>query len=738
MSFTLVEQIGKGGMGVVWKARDEQTGQIVALKLLRDLYLEDESYRRRFEHELEIARRITSPHVVKVLGFGSREGVPYIAFEFVDGPSLSHLIVRHGPYGWTDVRALLLQLAEGLADAHAAGVLHRDVKPSNILVDRSGTAKLVDFGISRAMDMTRVTRASGLLGTPAYLAPEGPVDARSDLYSLGVVAFELLTGSPPFEASTYHEVLVAHLRKPPDLTRVPLEARPIVAWLLAKEPHDRPQSAHQLVRVLTGAEGIPRPRPVAAAYPDRGIRPAADQTTLAAPRDAASWSGLAVADPSRPSSGPARQSSAAVIAGAIAVIGVVGAVAAVSLSRSNGSLSPTTAPTAAAPTAGAPTATANLGGGDGSGPTTTTAAAPAAVEAGRWLDYGSLPEGVWGNGVTQFGSGQVAIFSASSGSPSSPTLETWTLDPKTGSIAGGPAMARSQAVPAVAVFNGGSVMIAGGWGGSNPISDAEILDASTGSFTAVASMAYPRSQATATDIGNGRVLVAGGWTQYDSGSSVFTATASAEIYNINTRSWSAAASMSTPRALATATRLQDGRVLVAGGDSGWQGPDAPGANQQVLSSAEIYNPANDAWQNAGNMSVPRATQSASLLSNGHVLLTGGWSDGSQLGLVSTDEFVPGTGWHKAADMPGPHGQARLVALKDGRLLEVGGVGGSGNATAETDLYDPDTGTWQRSGDLLRPLYWPAIVVLSDGRVLLVGGADDNISSRLELYTPPPR
>lgn len=260
MGYALVEEIGRGGMGVVWKARDEATGQIVALKLLRDSFVDDESYRLRFEHELEIARRITSPHVVKVLGFGVRDGVPYIAFEFVDGPSLRQLIIQHGLYNWPDVKALLLQLAEGLADAHATGVFHRDVKPSNILVDSSGTAKLADFGISRALDMTRVTKANGVVGTAAYLAPEGPIDARSDLYSLGIVAYELLVGSPPFDGATYHELVVAHMSKPPDLAKAPEDSRPILSWLLAKRPDERPESARQLVRGLTGAEPSPSAR----------------------------------------------------------------------------------------------------------------------------------------------------------------------------------------------------------------------------------------------------------------------------------------------------------------------------------------------------------------------------------------------------------------------------------------------------------------------------------------------
>jgi len=214
VGFTPIEQVGKGGMGVVWRARDDETGQIVALKLLHDLYADDPEYRLRFEHELEIAKRINSPNVVKVLGYGAREGVPFIAFEFVEGPSLRERLAEHGPYSWPDTRAMLLQLAEGLADAHAAGVIHRDVKTSNVLVAPGGILKLADFGISRAADLTRVTRTSGLVGTPAYLAPEGPMDARSDLYALGIIAFELLTGKLPFDAPTPFEVITMHLNKP--------------------------------------------------------------------------------------------------------------------------------------------------------------------------------------------------------------------------------------------------------------------------------------------------------------------------------------------------------------------------------------------------------------------------------------------------------------------------------------------------------------------------------------------
>jgi serine/threonine-protein kinase len=263
--FTLLEKIGRGGMGVVWRARDEESGQIVALKLLRETYADDPDYVTRFERELELAKRIHSAHVVTVLGFGVRQNVPYLALEYVDGPSLRDVLATHGPYTWDETKPLLAQLARGLADAHAAGVVHRDIKPSNIVIGSDEVAKIADFGIARGLDLTRVTGTSTLLGTPAYLAPEGPEDERSDLYSLGIVAYELLAGAPPFEGKTYQAVLLAHLRTPPDLARLPAEAQPILSWLLAKDPKDRPQSANELIEVLEGGRVAP---PLVVAIPD--------------------------------------------------------------------------------------------------------------------------------------------------------------------------------------------------------------------------------------------------------------------------------------------------------------------------------------------------------------------------------------------------------------------------------------------------------------------------------------
>ena len=226
--YTLLSEIGRGGMGVVWRARDEETGSLVAIKLLRDVYAEDPDYIRRFEREAQLAQRIDSIHVVKVLDYGFRDKVPFLALEYIDGPSLHDALTRHGPYSWTETRAILAQLAQGLADANAAGVIHRDIKPSNILIAPDGTAKLTDFGIARGLNFSRITATSTIVGTPAYLAPEGPKDARSDLYSLGIIGYELLTGTVPFKGTTYQETLIAHIRETPALSVLPEEARTVI------------------------------------------------------------------------------------------------------------------------------------------------------------------------------------------------------------------------------------------------------------------------------------------------------------------------------------------------------------------------------------------------------------------------------------------------------------------------------------------------------------------------------
>jgi len=713
--FTLLSELGRGGMGVVWKARDEETGQIVALKLLREIYTEDAGYVTRFERELELAKRIHSDNVVQVLGYGVREGTPYLSLEYVDGPSLRERLTTHGPYSWHEARQLLTQIAEGLADAHATGVIHRDLKPSNILIGSDGVAKIADFGIAKGLDLTRVTGTSTLLGTPAYLPPEGPADQRSDLYSLGVIGYELLTGVVPFEGRTYQEVILAHVRTPPDLGRLSGEARPIIGWLLAKDPASRPQTARKLVRALTGVEAVPATAPASAAAP--------------------AWNGMGPGGLRFGRKARGRTPILAAVA-AVAVVAILGTLVAVSAGRTNGTATPSptqddsraggiaVASPSAEPTISMQAAAAT--------PLAVTPAPPAPT--GQWHNFGTLPAYHWGGGLAQLANGKVSVFSACVNKTcNTATTKTWLLDPSTARVVSGPQMISARLDPIVTVFNDGkSVLISGGKSNGQPVPFAEVLDLTTGVFTRAPAMSVPRYQATATDIGNGLVMVAGGWIKI---AGAKTATDTAEVFDLNANRWRPVARMSVPRALATAIRLSDGRVLVAGGDRSWKGTFAPNT-QDVLSSTEIYNPQADSWSDAGTMSTNRAAAAAALLPNGDVLVVGGWSDGHELALASTDRFAPGAGWH-AGTMPGAHALFQLVALKDGRLLAFGGVDAANNATYRADCFDPSSG-WSRDGDMKKAAYFPAGIALKDGRVILVGGEstrDADRSKRIDLYQP---
>jgi serine/threonine protein kinase len=255
--FELQAQVGRGGMGTVWRALDRETGDTVAVKLLHGYFADNQAYRDRFAREVDLAQRVATPRIARVLGYGARDGVPFIVQEYVDGTTLAELIRTHGPYTWAETRTLMLAAARALADVHAADVVHRDVKPSNIMVTSDGRVKLTDFGIARALDLARLTGASTMLGTPAYLAPEGQVDERSDLYALGVVGYEVLVGQPPFAGDSTQGILLAHINTAPDLSRIPAEARPTIGWLLAKDPAQRPQSANALIAGLDGSTPVP-------------------------------------------------------------------------------------------------------------------------------------------------------------------------------------------------------------------------------------------------------------------------------------------------------------------------------------------------------------------------------------------------------------------------------------------------------------------------------------------------
>jgi serine/threonine-protein kinase len=250
--YRLDEPLGSGGAGHVWRAVDLVLKRQVAVKLLRAGAAGDPEARDRFRAEARNASRMSHPCVAQVYDYcedGSPD-LPFLVMELVDGPSLAELLAA-GPLGPGQAIDLIAQVAAGLHAAHSAGLVHRDIKPGNLLITRDGQVKVTDFGIARMAQDTALTSAGILVGTPGYLAPEraagGPATPASDLYSLGVVGYECLTGVPPFRGPAL-DVAEAHLRRPlPALPEtVPAEVGALVAALTAKDPRNRPGSAREV------------------------------------------------------------------------------------------------------------------------------------------------------------------------------------------------------------------------------------------------------------------------------------------------------------------------------------------------------------------------------------------------------------------------------------------------------------------------------------------------------------
>ena len=247
--YELEELVGSGGMSSVYRARDTLLDRDVALKVLHRHHLEDGDYVTRFEREARSAAQLSHPNVVTVIDRGDVDGRPFIVFEYVSGDTLDKLVEREGALPVDRALEIVIGAARGLAFAHRRGLIHRDVKPQNILLNGGGRPKVTDFGIARALDVHKgVTQTGTVLGTSNYIAPEQAsgerVSVQSDVYSLGVVLFELLTGRVPFSGDNFVAVAMRHINEPApsvlDLRRdVPPRVAHAVARALMKDPRDR-------------------------------------------------------------------------------------------------------------------------------------------------------------------------------------------------------------------------------------------------------------------------------------------------------------------------------------------------------------------------------------------------------------------------------------------------------------------------------------------------------------------
>jgi serine/threonine-protein kinase len=276
--FRIESVLGRGGMSVVYIAEQIRLGRKVALKVLTTELAWDEQFRERFVRESHIAAAIDHPNIIPIYDAGEADGLLYIAMRFVQGPDLKEILKR-GSVGLGRTIFLIEQLASALDSAHTHSLVHRDVKPGNILLEESTDhVYLTDFGVAKQTTARGLTSTGHFLGTVDYAAPEqiegGPVDARTDVYALGCVLYECLTGSPPFSQGTEHAVLHAHLvDPPPSLSRVrpelPLAFDGVIATAMAKDPDDRYSSCGDLARAARNAasgaarrvDGAPPPAP---------------------------------------------------------------------------------------------------------------------------------------------------------------------------------------------------------------------------------------------------------------------------------------------------------------------------------------------------------------------------------------------------------------------------------------------------------------------------------------------
>src|ERR1700677_49194 len=250
--YEILQMLGQGGMGAVYKARDKELDRFLALKVIRPELAVHPDILHRFKQELILARQVTHKNVIRIFDLGEADGIKFITMEYIEGQDLKHIVDEQGKLKTEESVRILCQVCAALEAAHAEGVVHRDLKPQNIMIGEGGRVCVMDFGLARSMEATGLTQAGALMGTPAYMSPEQAkgmaADERSDLFSLGIIAYLMLTGEIPFKADSALASMLLRTQGPPPPSikldpTIPQALSDVVQKSLAVDPKDRYQSA---------------------------------------------------------------------------------------------------------------------------------------------------------------------------------------------------------------------------------------------------------------------------------------------------------------------------------------------------------------------------------------------------------------------------------------------------------------------------------------------------------------
>ncbi|MEO8438372.1 MAG: protein kinase, partial [Chloroflexota bacterium] len=533
--------VGRGGMGVVYIAEHTALRRRVALKVIAPEVAEDPAFRDRFMREARLAASLHHPNIIEIYDAGQVGDDLYLAMRYVDGASLARVIGLAGRLQPDRALSILAMVASALDEAHANGLIHRDVKPDNILIGAPASPRtseevfLTDFGLVRRIDArSRLTHTGSVLGSLSYLAPEvlqnGVIDGRSDQYSLACVLYECLTGKVPFRRDMDAALLMAHLTSPPpsvtdERSDVSGRLDAVVARGMAKDKEDRYPSCSALIEDARVAlrEFVP-------ATQTRG-----EVTEVVRPS-----TGSPEAQPINVPPVRSRADARGALA-ALAIVAMSAAlVVALPWALRTGSAAPTSDPAKA--TSG------SVSGPSGSLKSASGPSPGSIPERGTWLRTGSLNDARWGHGATLLASGKVLVVGGNASKNSSSALASSELfDPASGRWTATASMSKPRAYLSVTLLGDRTVLVAGGAFDNAPLALAELYDPVSGSWSSVNQMNVPRLHHTATLLDDGRVLVVGGGTSATNKAS----TASAEIYDPVSRKWTRTASMATARSYHT-------------------------------------------------------------------------------------------------------------------------------------------------------------------------------------------